>query len=68
MTLGKKKLPEELNVCMNYEMNLLDHVVAVALYRPTARCARIGRCNTRLFGAVAESGGVRRGQQYPFRF
>ena len=30
MALGKKKLPEGLNVCMNYEFNLLHHVGVVA--------------------------------------
>ena len=30
LTLGKKKCREGLNVCMNYEFNLLHHVGAVA--------------------------------------
>ena len=30
MTLGKKKCREGLNVCMNYEFNLLHHVGVVA--------------------------------------
>ena len=30
MTLGKKKGREGLNVCMNYEFNLLHHVGVVA--------------------------------------
>ena len=30
MTLGKKKCREGLNVCMNYEFNLLHHVDVVA--------------------------------------
>ena len=30
MTLGKKKCQEGLNVCMNYEFNLLHHVGVVA--------------------------------------
>ena len=29
LTFGKKKLPEGLNVCINYEFNLLDHVGVV---------------------------------------
>ena len=30
LTLGKKKCREGLNVCMNYEFNLLNHVGVVA--------------------------------------
>ena len=30
MTLGEKKCREGLNVCMNYEFNLLHHVDVVA--------------------------------------
>ena len=30
LTLGKKKCREGLNVCMNYEFNLLHHVGVVA--------------------------------------
>ena len=30
MTLGKENLSEGLNVCMNYELNLLHHVGVVA--------------------------------------
>ena len=30
LTFGKKLLPEGLNVCINYEFNLLDHVGVVA--------------------------------------
>ena len=30
LTLGKKKCQEWLNVCMNYEFNLLHHVSVVA--------------------------------------
>ena len=30
LTLGKKKMPEGLNVCTNYELNLLHHVGVVA--------------------------------------
>ena len=30
MTLGKKKCREGLNVCMNYELNLLHHAGVVA--------------------------------------
>ena len=30
LTLGKKKFMEVLNVCMNYEFNLLHHVGVVA--------------------------------------
>ena len=29
LTFGKKLLPEGLNVCINYEFNLLDHVGVV---------------------------------------
>ena len=30
LTFGKKLLPEGLNVCINYEFNLLEHVGVVA--------------------------------------
>ena len=30
LTFGKNKLPEGFHVCVNYELNLLDHVGIVA--------------------------------------
>ena len=32
LTFGKKLLPEGLNVCINYEFNLLDHVAVLQKY------------------------------------
>ena len=45
LTLGKKKCREGLNVCMNYEYNLLHHVGVVAK-RVRAVAAHEGDDNT----------------------
>ena len=45
LTLGKKKCREGLNVCMNYEFNLLHHVGVVAK-RVRAAAAHEGDDNT----------------------
>ena len=44
MNLGKNKLPEGLNVCINYGFNLLDHVDAVAT---AGGVRRRSRCRTK---------------------
>ena len=52
LTLGKKKCREGLNVCMNYEFNLLHHVgvvakrVRAAAAAETAAAAHEGDDNT----------------------
>ena len=43
MNLGKNKLPEGLNVCINYGFNLLDHVDVVATAGGVAGVARSGQ-------------------------
>ena len=45
LTLGKKKCRERLNVCMNYELNLLHHVGVVAK-RVCATAAAAAHDNT----------------------
>ena len=45
MTLGKKKCREGLNVCVNYEFNLLHHAGVVAK-RVCAAAAHEGEDNT----------------------
>ena len=46
LTLGKKKYREGLNVCMNYEFNLLHHVGVVAKRVRAAEAAHKGDDNT----------------------
>ena len=52
MTLGKKKGREGLNVCMNYEFNLLHHVgeVAKRVCAAAETAAHEGDDNTRAKG------------------
>ena len=56
LTLGKKKCREGLNVCMNYEFNMLHHVGVVAK-ECAAATAHEGDDNT-------PSGPMAEGQQY----
>ena len=48
LTLGKKKCREGLNVCKNYEFNLLHHVGVVAKRVCAAAAAHEGDDNTPL--------------------
>ena len=46
LTLGKQKCREGLNVCMNYEFNMLHHVGVVAKRVCAAAAAHEGEDNT----------------------
>ena len=56
LTFGKKKLPEGLNICINYEFNLLDHVDVVAKAGGVRRVDKINMAAVASFLAAHENG------------
>ena len=55
LTFGKKLLPEELNVCINYEFNLLDHVSVVAKAGGVRRVDKINMATVASFSIAHEN-------------
>ena len=47
LTFGKKRLPEGLKVCINYEFNLLDHVGVVQKGGGVRQAFMTGRTDNR---------------------
>ena len=56
LTFGKKVLPKGLNVCINYEFNLLDHVGVVAKAGSVWRLDKINMAAIASFSVKHENG------------